>query len=87
MSQTRSNQIKILHLPKWYPDKFNPTFGLFIQKHIYATTEQTTSSVIYVCPDPKAKEKYIIEISTNKNALNFAYIIQLKILMEFQVKS
>jgi len=78
MSQSKYNQIKVLHLPKWYPDKFNPTFGLFIQKHIYATTEQTSSSVIYVCPDPKAKEKYIIEISTNKKCLELRVYYSIK---------
>ena len=66
MSQTRSNQIKILHLPKWYPDKFNPTFGLLLKAYMLQLSK--LQAVIYVCPDPKAEEKYRNEISTQKNA-------------------
>ncbi len=38
----------ILFLPRWYPHKFDPMFGLFIKKHAEAVARFNQVSVLYV---------------------------------------
>lgn len=59
MGTNQQQKLQVLHLPKWYPDKFNPTFGIFIQKHILSTADKCFAIVLYVCPDPYSTDKFI----------------------------
>ena len=53
--------MKILFLPKWYPDSRDQQFGVFIQKHAKAVSLYATVAVLYVAPndDFKDHEKFV----------------------------
>lgn len=60
----------ILFLPRWYPNKYDPMFGLFIQHHAYVAALNHKISVVYVhfCNEEKdvefqVKQDNILEIS------------------------
>jgi len=44
-----NNTLKhILFIPRWYPHKFDPMFGLFVKKHAEAVAKLNRVSVLYV---------------------------------------
>lgn len=55
--------MKVVFLARWYPHKYDPMFGLFVQRHAEAAALHNEVSVIYVHPDEQAKSKYDIERS------------------------
>ena len=55
--------MKVVFLARWYPHKYDPMFGLFVQRHAEAAALHDDITVIYVHPDEKAKGKYDIERS------------------------
>lgn len=42
-----NNKLKILHLVRWYPNRFNPMLGLFIQRHVEAAALYADVGVVY----------------------------------------
>ena len=56
--------MKVVFLARWYPHKYDPMFGLFVQRHAEAAALYDDITVIYVHPDEKAKKKYEIVRST-----------------------
>lgn len=52
---------KVLFLPKWYPDKYDKQFGVFLQKHAKAVSLYANVAVLYVTPDPSQQEDFIVE--------------------------
>lgn len=40
-------KLKVLHLARWYPNKFDPMPGLFIQRHIEAANIYCECGVVY----------------------------------------
>lgn len=52
---------KVLFLPKWYPDKYDLQFGVFLQKHAKAVSRYAKVAVLYVTPDEKQQEKFIVD--------------------------
>jgi len=48
MKKSRKNHI--LFLARWYPNKYDPMFGLFIQRHAIAINNYADVSVIYIHP-------------------------------------
>ncbi|MCQ2309482.1 MAG: glycosyltransferase [Bacteroidales bacterium] len=57
----------IVFLARWYPHRYDPMFGLFVQRHAEAAALYNDVSVIYVHADENVKEKYEIERSTANN--------------------
>lgn len=55
--------MKVVFLARWYPHKYDPMFGLFVQRHAEAVALYDDVTVIYVHPDENAQSKYEIERS------------------------
>jgi glycosyltransferase involved in cell wall biosynthesis len=60
---------KVLFLPKWYPDKYDKQFGVFLQKHAKAVSLYAKVAVLYVTPDPTQKETFIVDETTENGFL------------------
>lgn len=50
----------IVFLARWYPHRYDPMFGLFVQRHAEAAALYNDISVVYVHPDDNAHDKYEI---------------------------
>ncbi len=53
--------IKVLFISQWYPHRYDPMFGLFVQKHAEAVSLYANVAALYVHIDPSLNE---IEIQT-----------------------
>ena len=59
MSNTRKH---ILFLPRWYPNKFDEMWGLFVRKHAEAAVQNNDISVLYIeALDSEIKNTEIME--------------------------
>jgi len=56
-------KLKVLFLPRWYPNRNDPMPGLFIQRQAEALTRYCDVAVIYVHPEPDCPNKYEVEFS------------------------
>ncbi|MEI7724227.1 MAG: glycosyltransferase [Bacteroidota bacterium] len=56
-------KIRVLFLPKWYPNRYDPMPGLFIQRQAEAITPFCDVALIYVHPDPDCPNKIEVEFS------------------------
>lgn len=56
-------RFNILFLAKWYPNKFDPQLGVFIQKHAKAVANNCNVSVLHICADQKLSTPYQTNIS------------------------
>jgi len=63
MSQDPITRLKILFLPRWYPHRYDPMPGLFVQRQAEAVSVHCDVSVLYVHEDPLCTNKYEIEIN------------------------
>ena len=61
--------MKIVFLARWYPHKYDPMFGLFVQRHAEAAALYDDITVIYVHPDENAETTYDIE-RTKENSVD-----------------
>lgn len=59
----------VLFLPKWYPNKFDPFNGNFIENHALAISEKTDVCVLFVQSDETTKQDYLIQVKKIKNLL------------------
>ena len=48
---------KILYLPRWYPHRYDPMPGLFIERHARSVASLSEVAVLYVHQDDRLKEK------------------------------
>ena len=48
-------------MARWYPHKYDPMFGLFVQRHAEAAALFNEVTVVYVHPDEHASKQYDIE--------------------------
>ena len=53
--------MRVVFLARWYPHKYDPMFGLFVQRHAEAAALYNEVSVIYVHPDENASQEYEID--------------------------
>ena len=60
--------MKVVFLARWYPHKYDPMFGLFVQRHAEAVALYDDVTVIYVHPDENAQNKYDIERANENGA-------------------
>jgi len=56
-----TKSIKVLFLPKWYPDRNDPQNGVFIRKHAEAVSEYCDVKVLRISRDLDLSTKYEIE--------------------------
>lgn len=61
--------MKVVFLARWYPHKYDPMFGLFVQRHAEAVALYDDVSVVYVHPDENTKNKFDIE-RTQENGVD-----------------
>lgn len=61
--------MKVVFLARWYPHKYDPMFGLFVQRHAEAAALNDDITVVYVHPDENAQVKYDIE-RTQENGVD-----------------
>ncbi len=55
MKTEDSKQIKVLYLPRWYPNRYDPMPGLFIERHARSVAHLAEISVLYVHADETLK--------------------------------
>ena len=61
----------IVFLARWYPHRYDPMFGLFVQRHAEAAALYNDISVIYVHPDDNTHDKYeIVNETSGTDAIN-----------------
>lgn len=69
-----NNQVKNLHilfLPRWYPNRCDPMFGLFVQRHAEAVALKHRVSVVYVTESESSQQKkYFINQTEEKGVFN-----------------
>lgn len=51
----------VLFLPRWYPHRYDPMFGLFVARHAKAVATNAKISVLYSHPDEKQRTDFEIE--------------------------
>ncbi|MGE5424945.1 MAG: hypothetical protein ACM3N9_06255, partial [Syntrophothermus sp.] len=56
-------KLRILFLPKWYPNRFDPMPGLFIQRQAESISENCDVAVLSVHPVLHAPNKYEIDVA------------------------
>lgn len=66
--ENNKERLHVLYLPRWYPHKYDPMHGLFIERHGIAASAYCNVSVLYVHPDENLKDQkfYIDESWKNK---------------------
>lgn len=67
------DQKHILFLPRWYPNKYDPMWGLFVKKHAEAVSLMNHVSVLYLHPIDKGGDE-IEYIEEQKDRLYTLYI-------------
>jgi glycosyltransferase involved in cell wall biosynthesis/ubiquinone/menaquinone biosynthesis C-methylase UbiE len=65
---THPIRYNILFLTKWYPNKFDPQLGVFVQKHAKAVSAYCNVCVLNVCADDALTDNYEITL-TEQSAL------------------
>ncbi len=60
-------KIHVLFLPLWYPNKYDPMPGLFIERHARSVKQYCDVSVLYLHPDPEQKRNYLFETNNDDN--------------------
>lgn len=64
----------ILFLPRWYPNRYDNMWGLFVKKHAEALSSKYDISVLYLHPvDGLDKDEWIEETNNSINTLHIYY--------------
>jgi glycosyltransferase involved in cell wall biosynthesis len=64
------DKIHVLYLPRWYPHRYDPMPGLFIERHARSVAAWCKVSVLYVHADDRPMEKaYDMDISRDEELL------------------
>ncbi|MFH1297799.1 MAG: glycosyltransferase [Bacteroidota bacterium] len=61
MSSASDQKLNILFLPRWYPNRYDPMPGLFIQRQAEALATQHHVVVLYAHPDPGCPSEFEID--------------------------
>lgn len=68
------NQLKILFLARWYPDRYDPMMGLFIKRHAEVATGFADVALLYLRAAPEKKIGFQIDQKIeNKVVTTFVY--------------
>lgn len=75
MTKTKENNLSVLFLARWYPNRYDPMPGLFIQRHAEAVSNYCNVGVVYVHPldQEKISGTYQTEFE-NENGVNTARV-------------
>lgn len=57
MKLESSDKLQVLFLPRWYPHRYDPMFGLFVERHGLAISSQADVSVLFIYGDVDLKTK------------------------------
>jgi glycosyltransferase involved in cell wall biosynthesis len=66
---SEKEKLHILFLPRWYPNRYDPMFGLFVQRHAEAAALQNQVSVVYVNEGDSVQEKVFEIEQTEKQGV------------------
>jgi glycosyltransferase involved in cell wall biosynthesis len=58
-----SDKIRVIFIPRWYPHRYDPMEGLFIQRQAEALVAFCDVAVIFVHPDPSCPNKVEVDFS------------------------
>ena len=63
MNIVKESRISVLHIARWYPNKYDPMPGLFIQRHAEAASKYCDNSAVYVqaIEDDGSKSTFQVE--------------------------
>jgi glycosyltransferase involved in cell wall biosynthesis len=70
MSDLNKNRHNVLYISSWYPNRNNPTHGIFVKRHAEATALFHNISVIHVCSCLNLKSIYETEITEENNVFS-----------------
>lgn len=62
-------QKSVLHLARWYPNRYDSMYGLFVKRHVEATALYGQATLIYTHAVEKLADKYEVSITENSNQL------------------
>ena len=65
--------MKVLFLPKWYPDRNDPQNGIFIRKHALAVSGFCDVKVLRIARDSDMSPKFRIELRAGDFDETFSY--------------
>lgn len=73
-----NRRIRVLFLARWYPDRYDPMPGLFIQRQAEALTQWCDVAVVYIRPVPgcPAKKEAVFDIEKEVRVLRVYYRIK-----------
>lgn len=60
---------KVLFLPRWYPNRYDPMPGLFIERHARSVASHVDVAVLYVHQDDKLKNRFETDLSRDNELL------------------
>jgi glycosyltransferase involved in cell wall biosynthesis len=62
MSKNPTNRLKVLYLPRWYPNRYDPMPGLFIERHARSVAPHADMAALYVhADDTMQRNRYEID--------------------------
>ena len=70
MKHKADSRLHILYLPKWYPHKYDPMPGLFIERHGISALPHCDVSVLYVHADEHQKKPVYLFDESEEDTLN-----------------
>ena len=77
MSSPEKNKLSVLFLARWYPNRYDPMPGLFIQRHAEAVSRYCKVGVVYVHPLDQEKNPNVyqteFEIENGVNTVRVYY--------------
>ena len=59
--------MNVFFFTRWYPDKYDPSYGLFIQRHAEAVSKFCNISILYIRSDENLSKPYEIEYFQSNN--------------------
>ena len=75
MNSSQKNKLNVLFLARWYPNRYDPMPGLFIQRHAEAVNRYCKVGVVYVHPLDQEKIPGVYQTEfKNENGVNTAQV-------------
>lgn len=65
----KNGERHIVFLARWYPNRYDPMFGLFVQRHAEAASVYNKVTAIYIHADNRPKEKIEL-VRKNENGID-----------------
>lgn len=94
MKSEINQKLHVLYLPRWYPHRYDPMMGLFIERHGVSVSKHVDISVLYVHADDQLKGKnyevlrseeslFTIRVYFRKSTMKPAFLANLVNLFRF----